>query len=615
MCGITGFCNYNQDFFSEKERWLEILEDMKVSLKKRGPDESGEYLDSNCALGHARLAIIDLKTGKQPITKKDSGRTFSIVYNGELYNMKELREELINEGCSFDTNSDTEIILNGFMKHGVEFVHKLNGIFAFAVWDSENLYLVRDRAGIKPLFYSIIDGCFVFGSELKALLAYPGIEPIIDKDGLCEIFAIGPARTPGGGVFKNISEFPPGHFGVFTKAGLFVNKYWDVESKVHTDSYEETIEKTAFLVKDAIKRQMVSDVPICSLLSGGLDSSIVTSVVAAELKEKGEVLSTFSFDFEGNDEHFKANSFQPERDRLWVDKMVDYCKTNHSYLTCTTRDMFDALYEAVDAKDLPGMADVDSSLLYFCKKVREHNKVALTGECADEVFGGYPWFHSKEAFETEAFPWSRDLSPRKTILSDEMLKMLDIDDYSKQRYMETILKVPKLMGESKEESRRREIAYLNLKWFMTTLIDRMDRVSMYSGLEARVPFADHRIIEYVFNIPWDMKCKDGVVKNLLREAGRGLLPDEVLFRKKSPFPKSYNPVYEQLLSERLNEIISDGTSPVLDIIDKEKLKSFIASPKDYGKPWFGQLMAGPQMLAYIIQIEYWMNKYKVKIEI
>ncbi|GHU55604.1 asparagine synthetase [glutamine-hydrolyzing] 3 [Clostridia bacterium] len=611
MCGIAGFCSHEEDFLHNHKENLYVLRNMSGTLHRRGPDENGTFLAKHCALGHTRLSIIDISSGKQPMTRQICGKTFVIIYNGEIYNMLDLREELISAGASFETNSDTEVILNGFLQYGADIVNKLNGIFAFAVWDSENLYLFRDRLGIKPLFYTIQGKRILFASEIKALLKHPNVAPKIDSGGLCEIFGISPARTDGNGVFKDIHEIKAGHFGVYGQNGLSLTKYWDAQTREHTDTYEQTIEKTRFLVTDAIKRQMISDVPICSFLSGGVDSSIVTAVCANELAKQGKRVSTFSFDFEGNDVFFKASGFQPDQDAAWADKMAEYANSDHTRLVCKTEDMYDALYTSVKAKDLPGMADVDSSLLHFCKQVKKHNKVVLTGECADEIFGGYPWFHSKKAFETNAFPWSADMGIRKKLLSADLLKKINLDEYARTRYDELVNAVPAISGEPWEETRRRQISYLNIKQFMRTLTDRLDRASMYNGLEARVPFADHRIVEYVYNVPWDIKCRGKEVKHLLRHSAAGLLPDEILFRKKSPYPKSYNPEYEKLLRIGVGEL--DKNHPINALVDTQKLREFAEAPRDGDAPWFGQLMGAAQMTAYILQVAFWLKEYKVEI--
>ena len=615
MCGIAGFCNPFTEYANEEGKWRGILEKMNQVQKRRGPDDEGTYLNKGCGLAHVRLSIIDLVTGHQPMIRKAGARECAIVYNGEIYNMNELKKELQNEGACFETTSDTEVILEGYMLHGVDYIKKLNGIFAIAIWDGneECLYLFRDRLGVKPFFYTMAGETLVFSSEIKGLFEYPQIKPVLDRDGLCEIFALGPAKTYGKGVFKNVMEVLPGQFIRFAKHTWEQKPYWELVSKPHEDSYEETVEKTSWLLEDSVKKQMLSDIPISTFLSGGVDSSLVTAICAKELKKQGKVLNTFSFDFKDNKKYFKSNSFQPSEDRPWGDMMVDHCQTNHHYLECDNMELIDYLFKAVDARDLPCMADVESSLLYFCSKVVDINSVTLTGECADEIFGGYPWFHKKEAFEADAFPWSMSMEPRKTLLSEDVIRELHMEEYAHEAYHKTIMETPVLPGENSEEKRRREIAYLNLRWFMVTLLDRMDRTSMYSGLEARVPLADHRIVEYIWNVPWEMKCPDGIVKGLLRSAGAGMLPDEVLWRKKSPYPKTYHPKYEQLLGKRLQEVLADPNAPIRQLLDTKKVNNFVNSPSDYGKPWYGQLMAGPQMLAFMLQVNYWLEQYHIEI--
>mgnify|MGYP002691943061 FL=1 len=435
----------------------------------------------------------------------------------------------------------------------------------------------------------------------------------MDKEGLCEIFGLGPAKTYGKGVFKDIKEVLPGYFLEFGSQGLKQHCYWKLESRPHKEGFADTVEHTSELVTGSIRQQMLSDVPICTFLSGGVDSSFVTAVCSRELQKQGKQLDTYSFDFVDNDVNFKANAFQPTQDRPWVEKMVDFAQTNHHFLECNNVELYNYLYEAVDARDLPCMADVESSMLYFCKRVAKQNKVTLTGECADEIFGGYPWFHKQECFEADIFPWSMDFTPRTMLLKDEVLRELPIKEYAKAAYDKTVQETPVLQGECPEEKRRREIAYLNLKWFMQTLLDRMDRTSMYSGLEARVPLADHRIIEYVWNVPWEMKCHDGIVKGLLRAAGEKYLPREVLYRKKSPYPKTYDPAYEKLLRQKMTELLEDGNAPICTLVDRKKVEQFMQNPTDYGRPFYGQLMAGPQLLAYFLQVNYWLSKYQISL--
>ena len=615
MCGIAGFFDYNCNFEENRAFYTKILTDMHDCLSHRGNDQFGHYLKSIVGLSHARLSIRDVTNGCQPMVRKLGDREYAIVYNGEIYNTDELIPELKRAGFVFQTTSDTEVILYSFIHFGPTFVSRLNGIFSFAIWDNmrQNLYLYRDRVGVKPLFYHHSGRKLIFASEPKALFCHPDLHPHLSLNGLQEILAIGPARTMGNGIFEHVCEVLPGHFMRFSKDGMTDTTYWDLFATEHTDNYAQTVEKVSFLVRDAVRRQMVSDVPVCTFLSGGIDSSIVTALAYNYLKERGETLNTFSFDFKENDKYFQSNSFQPERDLPYVNIMLDQYPSNHTYLECDQTVLADALYAAVDAKDFPGMADVDASLLYFCSLVKQHNKVALTGECADEIFGGYPWFYRPELLNRDGFPWSSDVSARSLFLTDEWISTLDLKNYSYDHYTTSLTQAPTLEGESAEERKRRGVAYLNIKWFMQTLLDRMDRTSMYSGLEARVPFADHRIIEYVFNVPWEMKYQNDIEKTLLRDATADLLPPELLHRKKSPYPKTYHPGYEQLLIQRFGQILENPNAPIVPLIDRKKALHFMESPKEYGKPWFGQLMAGPQLIAYFIQLNYWMEKYHLSV--
>lgn len=617
MCSISGFFHPSASFTGQRDYFLHILDEMKTVLAHRGPDDNDKILTEHCGLAHTRLSIIDLTNGHQPMTKTIDGYDYHIVYNGEIYNQKWLHNRLIKHGYEPKTTSDTEVLLLSFLAFGADFVKDVDGIFAFAIYDERHntLSLFRDAFGVKPLFYTFYDGTLIFSSEPKGCFCFPGVTAVLDKNGLNEILSLGPARTPGSGVYKGFHELLPGTYMVCSQYGNSSTNYFHLESRPHFDSYEETVEKASFLVQDAICRQMVSDVPICTFLSGGVDSSVVSAVCAGELKKKGEILTTYSFDFVENDKYFKANKFQPSQDRPYVDKMVSFLHSDHHYLECHNTVQADLLTNSVDAHDLPCMADIDSSLLYFCGEVSQTHKVVLTGECADEVFGGYPWFHREDMLSSGTFPWTPSLKPRKALLSPDVMKALDMEDYVQNTYNKAVSEINVLPGENETETNRRRIGYLNIRFFMQTLLNRMDRTSMHSGLEARVPFADKALVDYVFNIPWEMKAKDGVVKNILRQAAKGLLPDEILFRRKSPYPKTYNPYYENLLADRLRKVLANSKSPLHDLLNVPALNQFLDNPKDYGAPWYGQLMAGPQMIAYLLQIDYFLRKYKVKIEL
>ena len=617
MCGIAGFCDYHDNLSDEALLWGALAKRMGKRLRHRGPDEAGVHVSDHAAFAHARLAVVDILGGKQPMTRTADGYRYTVSYNGELYNTDELRRELKALGCEFTTTSDTEVLLNCYMQYGPFCAEKLNGIFAFAVDDERRgcTFLCRDRFGVKPLFYTMVGGRLVFASEIKALFEYPGINPVLDREGLCEVFGLGPARTAGNGVFKNICEIKPAHAAIFNRDGFRTYSYFELESHEHPDSYEDTVRRVRELMADTVERQLVSDVPLCTFLSGGLDSSVITALAAKHYKSRGETLDTYSFDFVGNEKYFKPTAFQPDADRPWVDRVSGELGTNHRYLECDNESLADCLYDAVVAKDMPGMADVDSSLLHFCSLVKKNHVVGISGECSDEVFGGYPWFHKKEAFEGHCFPWSPDLSIRKALLKPEIAEALRLDEYVDRRYTESVEATPRLEGESDEEKRRREISFLNINWFMATLLDRKDRCSMASGLEVRVPFADHRLVQYVFNTPWEYKCHNGVAKGLLRDAAKDWLPEDVLMRKKSPYPKTHNPGYEQLIRHRLSRVIADPQEPIHTLVDDRAAKELLSEKSDYGKPWFGQLMAGPQLMAYLLQINFWLKRYDISVQL
>ena len=613
MCGIAGWINLERNLTREKN----IIENMAETLKKRGPDASGIYTAKHALLGHRRLVVVDPEGGAQPMTKTLGKNIYTIVYNGELYNTEEVRSKLKELGLQFKSYSDTEVLLTAYIAWGTECVKHINGIYAFGIWDESNnsLFLARDPLGVKPLFYTQKGKSLIFGSEIKTLLAHPEVEPIVDRSGLLEIFSLGPARSLGNGVFKDIQEIPPAHCMILNSTGIHMWEYWKLESRPHEESLEQTIDHTRNLLVDAIERQLGADVPVCTFLSGGLDSSTISAVAANYYKKNNlGTLNTYSIDYVDNDKYFKANEFQPNSDGIWIKKMSEFIQSEHKNVVINTEELVTSLKDAVMANDLPGMADIDSSLYLFCKEVRKDATVALSGECADEIFGGYPWYRREEDINAKTFPWSRYVDERKAILSKD-LKELPLEEYTKRRYEESLTKVPRLKGEAEREHRMREMFYLNIKWFMITLLNRKDRMSMSNSLEVRVPFADYRIVEYAFNIPWSIKYCDGIEKGLLRRALKGILPEEVLYRRKSPYPKTHNPEYLKAVQKWLRAILSDKNSPIINLIDEAKVKEIIDTDgRAFTKPWYGQLMTGPQLLAYLIQINIWLEQYKVRIQ-
>ena len=616
MCGIAGLIAFDSENARPERQFA--AHEMGETLNHRGPDDAGQWACTHGVLVHRRLSVMDPARGHQPMVRRRGRHEFAIVYNGELYNAPALRRELEAKGWTFKTSCDTEVLLLAYMEWGESCVSRLEGIYAFVIWDGirERFFLCRDRFGVKPLFYAkTADGTLLFGSEIKALFAYPGFPPRIRSDGWCEVLGVGPARTAGFGVFAGVKELEPAHCMRVTRSGARIWSYWKLESRRNTESYEDTVRHTRELLMGAIRRQLVSDVPLCTFLSGGLDSSIITAVAAQTYDKQGrEALETYSFDYTDNARYFHPSSFQPDADAPWVQRMAEHFHTRHRVLTCPIPALCDGLIPAAEAKDLPGMADVDSSLWWYCREVAKNHVVALSGECADEIFGGYPWFEQSEMLHGEGFPWCVDLEPRRSVFNKEVWSRLGVEDYVRNRYEESVAQTPRLDGESMEDARKREVAWLNLNWFMATLLERKDRMSMASGLEVRVPFCDHHLVEYVWNIPWEMKARGGFRKQLLRDAAKDILPEDVRSRPKSPYPKTHNPAYEALVRAQVQRMLDDRNAPLRAIVDEAALRDgLLQSAGDYGRPWFGQLMAGPQMLAYLIQVNEWMKRFKLSL--
>lgn len=599
MCGIAGILSKNIDLNERKS----LIKDISESLKMRGPDGFGEYTMPYVSLIHRRLSVIDPDGGAQPMR---FGK-YVIVYNGEIYNTQEIQNELKAKGYSFDSHCDTEVVLKSYCEWKEECCRKLNGIFAFAVWNDEDreLFICRDRIGVKPLFYSSKNGIFAFSSRIKSLLLIPEITPEVDEDGLNQIFMLGPARPIGKAVFKDISELPPASYMTVKDGRISIKEYWKLTAKEHTDNEEETIEKTHFLVTDAIRRQLVSDVPLCTFLSGGLDSSIISEIASTEYKKGGRTLTTYSVDYIDNDKYFKASVFQPNKDSDYIKLISDYIGSRHKNIVLDNREVAHALKESTLARGVPGFTDVDSSLMLFCRSVKEEHTVALSGECADEIFGGYPWYHNRDILFEDTFPWSRSTAVRKSILKNGLLK--NADEYVRSKYLETVSKADYLDSDSKTEKRMREMFMLNLDWFMQTLLMRKDAMSMESSLEVRVPFCDYRIAEYAYNMPWSIKSLNGREKGVLRKAFENELPAEIVYRKKSPYPKTHNPIYFNEVCKLAEEVLADKGCPLYEMLNAEKIKELMKNPDALDEPWYGQLMRGPQVLAYIVQIYYWIK--------
>ncbi len=605
MCGIAGLIGVRYD--------ESITKKMQQTMLRRGPDAQGIFVSDICCMLHSRLSIIDPEGGSQPMHLTWSGETYTIVYNGELYNTDEIRKLLITLGHHFSGHSDTEVVLHAYAQWSEGCLERFNGIFAFAVWEKKRkkLFLARDRIGVKPLFYKLHDSGIIFASEIKTILAYPEVNAELDAQGVAQILLLGPGREPGSGVFKGIFELEPGCFGCYICGKWNWKRYWKLTDYPYTDSFEDTAIRVRELVIDAIQRQMVSDVKIGTFLSGGLDSSLISSICAESMCNQGKTLDTFSVDYKNNEKYFIPGKFQPNSDNSYISVMEKYLDSNHHWTVITPQQLMDNLENATIARDLPGMADVDISLLAFCGEIRNCVKVALSGECADEIFGGYPWYRDPEVRALDGFPWAQNTKERAGFLAKDIAQKINPYEFVNDLYIQTINQCDILPENSPEERRMKQMVNLNQRWFMQTLLDRKDRMSMYYGLEVRVPFCDYRIAEFMYGVPWEYKDYNGQEKGLLRYAMRGYLPDEVLYRKKSPYPKTYDPLYLQLVSEKLESLLAQNDAPIFQIVDKNALRGLLCA--EYAWPWYGQLMKVPQTIAYMLQINFWLEHYRINI--
>ncbi|MFE4379538.1 asparagine synthase (glutamine-hydrolyzing) [Streptomyces cyaneofuscatus] len=617
MCGLAGWVSYGRDL----REYTRTASTMTETMVCRGPDAGGLWSSQHAVLGHRRLSIIDLEGGRQPMAVAEGSDDLPVItYTGEVYNFQELREELLGLGHEFRTSSDTEVVLRAYLQWGAGFAERLNGIYAFAIWDprSEELLLVRDRMGVKPLYYHPTEDGVIFGSELKAILAHEDVDAVIDGEGLREIFSI--VKTPGHGVLKGMYEVLPATVMRFTKNGSSSHRYWELTAREHTDDLGTTVDTVRELLEDIVERQLIADVTVGTLLSGGLDSSAITAIAAKALAAKGvtEPIRAFSVNFIGHEERFEANVQWADPDTPYAIEVAEHVGAEHIVVELDSDDVLndEVRQQVLRAQDLPvSTGDMEYSLLLLCRALKERMTVALSGEAADELFGGYTWFHDEEAVSLDSFPWHHPFEKAGGIgaLHDIGLwDRLGLTEYIKQRYTEALQQVPRLAGETGHEARMRELTFLNLTRWENFLLDRKDRISMAASLEVRVPFTDHRLVEYVYNTPWAMKSFDGREKSLLRAAMRGVLPDSVLDRKKNPYPSTQDLTYELELRKRVEAIITEG-APVLDLVGEADIRRLLDRPEGsyaVGGPWSARAV-----LERLVEFNTWVSDYDVRVEL
>ena len=609
MSEIAGILNFKRDISDDVSiRKMSKIQSLNAS------NDCGMYLSNECNL---------IKNSFKDDIKKMNVYTcgesrYVILIDGEFYNLKELKIDLC--GChSCQSCTDEEIILNLYSKYGKRICQYLNGVYVIVVWDDreKELFVLRDRFGIKPLYYCFKEDNFIFASSIKTILESGKIDAVLNEEGIMELFSLGPCNSLGKTPFKDICEFEPATLMVINRNGVFKEKYWELENKEHKDSLDDTAENIRYLVKDSIKRQMDYKDDFGVLLSGGLDSSIIAKFASSFYRERtGKNLKTFSVDYENQNENFVPNDFQPNKDDYYIDLMVNELGTNHKRIILDSPDLVESLEKAMIARDCPGMADVDSSYLEFFKRVKSDASCVLSGECSDEILGGYPWYFKEELMNSGTFPWSNALNIRQKFLRKDCFKNINLIKYANEVYNLTLNNLKFEDYETNESKKHKELMYLTMNYFMKTLLDRTDRMCRYSFIDARVPFCDYRLVEYAWNIPWEMKSYKGREKGLLRYSMEGYLPNEIIYRKKSPYPKTHNPSYLEKVLKMLKDILAKEDCKITQIIDKTYLEELVNTEgKMIEKPWFGQLMMGPQLIAYFVQLEMWFERYNPKIEI
>ncbi|MFI7221293.1 asparagine synthase (glutamine-hydrolyzing) [Micromonospora maritima] len=612
MCGIAGWVDFGRDLRPHRS----TVERMTEAISRRGPDAAGVWVSTHAAVGHRRLAVIDIAGGAQPMICRQGQDEYVVVFSGEIYNFRSLRSDLAGRGHVFTTSSDTEVLLRSYIEWGTGCVERLEGMFGFAVWDvsRRRLLLGRDRLGIKPLYYARLADGIVFGSEPKVLLESGQVRAAVDASGFREIFDM--VKNPGAAVFKGMQELRPGWFLTLTPEGLSEQRYWRLDAADHPHDLDTTINGARELLDTVVGDQLVSDVPICTLLSGGLDSSAITAIAASATAP--EPLRTFAVDFQSNASAFSRDAVRHSPDFPHARALAEHLGTEHHEILLDGRKLADPAVRAavLSATDLPPAywGDMWPSLLLLFEQVKRHSTVAVSGEGADELFGGYQWFFNAAATSGETFPWLTSGSSRyfggSKLFDRGFLDGLDLDAARKQSYADAVADAPTHDGDSPGEARMRLVSYLNLTRFMQTLLDRKDRMSMAVGLEVRVPFCDHRLIEYVFNVPWHMKSFDGREKSLLRAAMTDRLPSFILERKKNPYPAIQDGSYEASLREMLATIVADPTSPVLPLLDRTKVDTQLRKQSTGTS-----LPYSRGSLELAVWINQWLKRYSVQIDL
>jgi asparagine synthase (glutamine-hydrolysing) len=613
MCGIVGWVDWEKDLSGPEV--ARIMTAMAETLNHRGPDMQGQWQTTHAIFAHRRLAIIDPQSPPQPLVYREGAQTYALTFGGEIYNFRELRRELEVRGHRFQTHCDTEVLLHAYIEWGENCVQRLNGMFAFGLWDDakRQLLLARDHLGVKPLFYAQRGSSLLFGSEIKALLAHPLVKPEVDREGLADIFSFRTCRVPYRTVYRDIYEVRSGHMAIFTQEMCRRVQYWSLRSYPHTDDLETTSERVRFLLEQAVTSQLVSDVPVVSMLSGGVDSSAVTMLASGAFRAEGKALDSYTVDYVESAQHFREDVLRSSLDTPWAERVSEHAQTRQHMHVISTPDLLENFFVPLHAHDMPSGGQIETSLYLLCKALKHSAPVALSGEASDEIFGSYAWFQQEEALNAETFPWlavltsTGDRSQNLLVdwLSPDARAAIPVMEYVSHYYQQGLAEVPVLPGENAGEKRMREVFYLGMTQFLQHLLDRQDRMSMAASVEVRVPFCDHRFVEYIWNIPWKMKMVDGIEKGILRRAVAGLIPEDVRLRRKSAYPISYSPSYLEALQAWVRNILADPAAPIVPLINRTLVNRLIMDQQPS--------LSIIYLYEYLIQVNTWLRDYHVEI--
>ncbi len=580
MCAINGMINAK---ITQKQA-RKIIKKMHETASYKHGQRAKIFSDGTVSLA------------TQPHTYTFNDKRYTIVYQGQLLN-------------------NAETIVKLFATLGTAAFRKLNGHFAFALYEhaTQKLFLVRDPLGIKPLFYTVHNDALIFSSQIKGLLAHPEIAPCVDMHGLRELFGVCPARTPGRTVYKNIYEIKPGAFGLWQKGKLVTRTYFKLASRPHRDNSATTMQKLKTMLSDTVRQQLKTQQRVGMMLSGGLDSSTLTAMATLNNRQ----YPTYSVDYVGNQENFHPTDFSPTRDNYYIDLVARQYQLAHHYKVLNSADLCNALRDTLIARDYPSMADIDSSLLLFCRALKKDIDVCFSGEFADEIFCGYPWFYRADTDKATTFPWAIDLSVRENTIARHLRKRLNIKDFVAKSYALAVAEVPLSPTDCAADRKMKTYSYLTMRWFGLNLLERGDRMASMCDLDIRLPFTNLQLVQYVYNIPWEMKNYGDQEKGILRAAVADLLPPAVIARKKCPYPKTVDPTYTTLVEARVRHVLADEKHPLWQIVDKDYVQQVLndQTKDSQARPWFGQLMQRPQYLAFIYQIALWLVEYKIQLDL